>query len=419
MSPNRFTAAAALLGALAACADAPTAARPDLTQPTLLAAADPVAEQALGRLIFFDPSLSANGNQSCAACHDPAAGWTGPLSAINAAGTVYEGSIAGRFGNRKPPSSAYATQSPVFHLAFDGKDQLFVGGNFWDGRATGERLGSPAAEQALGPFLNPVEQALGVPADVVTRICAGSYAGLFVQVYGPAACDQANVAEAYDAVGMAVAAFEGSPESNAFSSKYDAYLAGRARLTPEEHQGLALFQGKGRCAACHVLEKGRRQGALLTDFTFDNLGVPKNPENPWYSSPFNPDGAAWIDLGLGEFLQGRPDFAAFASENAGKQKVPTLRNVDLRPSPDFVKAYGHNGYFKTLWGIVHFYNTRDVKSTCPGAYTEAQALAADCWPAPEVAANVNRSELGNLRLTLRQEQAIVAFLRTLSDGYEQ
>jgi cytochrome c peroxidase len=107
-----------------------------------------------------------------------------------------------------------------------------------------------------------------------------------------------------------------------------------------------------------------------------------------------------------------------AAGEMGKHKVPTLRNVDRRPYPGFVKAYGHNGYFKTLEGIVRFYNTRDVKPACPGSYTEAQALAADCWPAPEVAANVNTAELGNLHLTPRQEQAIVSFLRALSDGYQ-
>jgi cytochrome c peroxidase len=97
--------------------------------------------------------------------------------------------------------------------------------------------------------------------------------------------------------------------------------------------------------------------------------------------------------------------------------VPTLRNVDLRPSPGVVKAFGHNGYFKSLEGIVHFYNTRDVKPTCPGHYTEAQALAAGCWPAPEVMENVNKTELGDLGLSPDEEAAIVAFLKALSDGY--
>ena len=84
---------------------------------------------------------------------------------------------------------------------------------------------------------------------------------------------------------------------------------------------------------------------------------------------------------------------------------------------DFVKAYAHNGYFKSLEGIVHFYNTRDVKAVCPDAVTEAEALAADCWPPPEVAENVNTDELGDLGLTPEEEAAIVAFLKTLSDGY--
>jgi cytochrome c peroxidase len=91
--------------------------------------------------------------------------------------------------------------------------------------------------------------------------------------------------------------------------------------------------------------------------------------------------------------------------------------VDLRPSSNFVKAFGHNGYFKSLRGIVHFYNARDTLPTCPGDYTEAQALAANCWPAPEVGVNVNRAELGNLGLTRAEEDAIVTFLKTLGDGY--
>jgi cytochrome c peroxidase len=143
---------------------------------------------------------------------------------------------------------------------------------------------------------------------------------------------------------------------------------------------------------------------LFTDFTYDNLGVPKNPENPWYDMPllWNPDGEDWIDLGLGAFLAGTEDYAHLAAENYGKQKVPTLRNVDKRPDPTFVKAYAHNGFFKSLGDIVHFYNTRDV----------------EVWPPPEVAQNVNTDELGDLGLTLDEEAAIVAFMKTLTDGYQ-
>lgn len=138
----------------------------------------------LGKSIFFDANLSANRNQSCASCHDPNWGWSGPEPAVNAAGAVFEGSVAGLFGNRKPPSAAYAAFSPVLHGQYEQNELVFRGGNFWDGRATGERLHSATAEQAQGPFLNPVEQALAAPADVVARVCAADYADLFTALWG-------------------------------------------------------------------------------------------------------------------------------------------------------------------------------------------------------------------------------------------
>jgi cytochrome c peroxidase len=301
---------------------------------------------------------------------------------------------------------------------------LFVGGNFWDGRATGERLGSPAAEQALGPFLNPLEQALMYPSDVIGRICGSTYAGLFFQVCGGAACltsDPVEVNAAYDCVGLSVAAYEASPEVNQFSSKYDAVLADQATFTMLEQKGFSLFVGKGKCNKCHVVNP-RGKPALFTDYTFDNLGVPKNPENPfYYADPqFNPLGPDWIDLGLGGFLASQmmhPEWVPLAPENYGKQKVPTLRNGDKRPSPDFVKAYSHNGYFKSLKRIVHFYNTRDVLPKCAASVTDAEAEMVGCWPAPEVTVNVNTAELGDLGLTEEQEWALVAFMQALSDGW--
>lgn len=381
---------------------------------------DLTAKEQLGKSIFFDNNLSKNSNQSCAACHAPEAGWTGPHSIVNAGGAVYEGSISGRFGNRKPPSSAYATPSPILHYIIEKKEALFVGGNFWDGRATGERLGSPAAEQALGPFLNPLEQALDSPADVINKICTSTYSTQFTAVCGADACEAANVSVAYDCVGFSVAAFEGSPESNAFTSKFDLSFKGKAKLTQEERKGFALFKGQGKCARCHTVTASGEK-SLFTDYTYDNLGVPRNPDNPFYDElAFNPAGKGWIDLGLGGFLASRVDYQQYALANNGKQKVPTLRNVDLRPVPDFVKAYSHNGYFKTLKQIVHFYNTRDAKPTCASPFTPVEdAITQGCWPAPEVPVNVNTSELGNLYLTPDQEDAIVAFLKTLSDGYPQ
>lgn len=364
-------------------------------------------QEQLGKDIFFDTNLSLNINQSCATCHGPAAGWTGPDEVFNAHGAVYEGSIPGAFGDRKPPSAAYATQSPILHVDRKG---VFMGGNFWDGRATGETLGSPSAEQAKGPFLNPVEQALPSPSELVTRVCTASYGALFTQVWGADACSDA--ATAYNYIGYSVATYEASLEVNAFTSKFDT-----AKLSKEEQRGYALFRGKGNCARCHV---ANGQKPLFTDYTFDNLGLPKNPENPVYVT--NP---SFVDPGLGGFLLTRPDYTAYAAANMGKQKVPTVRNVakgscEAEPgNPDcIVKAYGHNGYFKSLKGIVHFYNTRDVLPQCADPFTtEANALAQGCWPAPEVAANVNTGELGNLGLTSAEEDAIVAFLKTLSDGY--
>ncbi|MGA8050500.1 MAG: hypothetical protein WCA09_10005, partial [Burkholderiales bacterium] len=191
---------------------------------------------------------------------------------------------------------------------------------------------------------------------------------------------------------------------------------------PDEKLGLELFKGKGRCAECHVLDKGPKgEPPLFTDFTYDNLGVPRNPENPWYAMPasFNPEGRKWLDQGLGEFLASRADYRRFASDNYGKQKVPTLRNVNRRPDPAFVKGYMHNGYFKTLKGLVHFYNTRDIRPACKNPFTtEADALAQNCWPEAQVKTNVNRSELGDLGLTDAEENAIVKFMQTLSDGFE-
>lgn len=402
----------------------------------LIGSLGPVAAQGnlksveeLGKSIFFDEDLSINQNQSCASCHGPEVGWTGPDSDINAAGSVYEGSILGRFGDRKPPSSAYATVSPIFHMDEKG---LFIGGNFWDGRATGEVLGNPAADQALGPFLNPVEQALPDSACVVYRVCNAAYLVSFEDVWGAGACaiswpadvgavcategttvaltdeDRAKSDMAYGNIGLSIAAYEDSPEVNAFSSKYDLTKDGKVKLSKLEQQGFALFQGKAGCKACHP---STGQQPLFTDFTFDNLGVPQNPENP---AGIAPD---FIDPGLGRFLMNAGHDEDVYEDEWGKVKVPTLRNVDLRPDPSFVKAYGHNGYFKSLEGIVHFYNTRDVKSRCPGPYTEAEALAADCWPAPEVAENVNTNELGDLGLTPEEEAAVVAFLKTLSDGF--
>jgi cytochrome c peroxidase len=378
-------------------------------------------KEELGRKLFFDARLSDPEGQSCAACHDPAVGMTGADPRSNRSGGVYEGAKKGRFGNRKPPASAYAGGSPVLRREPNGD---YVGGMFWDGRATGEHLNDPLAEQAMGPFLNPLEQALPSAAALAAKVRSSAYAGLFERVWGAGSlAPAASPDRIYEQIGRSIAAYERSAEVNPFSSRFDDFWrkskakgldpaaidsAGRTSfeglgLNAVELSGLELFAGKAMCAACHSLASADGKPPVFTDFRYDNVGVPANPKNPFYAMPaeFNPDGTRWIDLGLGGFLAEMPRYAADAPANRGKHKAPTLRNVDLRPSPTLVKAYMHNGYFTDLKDIVRFYNTRDVASAG--------------WPKPEVAANLNTSELGRLGLTAAEEDAIVAFLKTLSD----
>ena len=301
--------------------------------------------QLLGKNIFFDKiSVPAN-KTACADCHGSSVGFTGPDELINKHGSVYPGAN-GSFGNRKPPSAAYATFSPVFY--YDAATLSFVGGNFWDGRATGERLGSPSAEQALGPFLNPREHNVANPLAVLMIIEKSKYISLWKKVWGEKLrySTQEEINLNFDRVVLAIAAYEGSSEVNQFSSKFDYYLESLVELTSEEASGLELFNSK--CASCHISESIGETPPLFTDFTFDNLGVPINPENPVYD--YNP---GFIDYGLGGFLLTRPDYISMAPVNMGKHKVPTLRNVDKRPGIGFTKAYMHNGVFKSLKEVVH------------------------------------------------------------------
>lgn len=391
----------------------------------------------LGKYLFFDKNLSQNNNQSCATCHDPVVGYTGPDSAINAHGAVYPGSDPTLFGNRKPPSAAYAGDSML--LRYDDTLGGWVGGMFWDGRATGETLGDPLAEQAKGPFLNPLEQGLGSAEELCNKVSAGAYTALFEQVWGAGSLDCTNAETVYDQIGISVAAYERSAEVNPYTSKFDRFWdkAKTKRLdvtkistsnytkyrslglTDTELYGLALFNSPtmANCASCHSLKPGSKGYPLFTDFSYDNLGMPKNPENPFYNNlAYNPEGSAWIDTGLGGFLATvQPDVAA---SEMGKMKVPTLRNVDKRPSASFVKAYGHNGYFKSLDDVVRFYAMRGMSGGMMGGgggMGGGGMMCGGTFPEPEV--NENLAALNHFRC--RDHSYIVAFLKTLSDGYFQ
>jgi len=333
----------------------------------------------LGRFLYFDTNLSTPPGQACASCHHPSAGFADPD--INL--PVSMGIMKHRFGNRNSPSAAYMAFSPDFY--WDETEEMYIGGQFWDGRAAN------LTEQAKGPFLNILEMNNPNKRHVVTKVEQSEYSDLFMEVYGPDAFDNVNMA--YDNVAAAIAAFESTSELNQFTSKYDYYLADMAILTEQEMSGLELYNDPmaGNCAACHPSTAGPySEHPLLTDFSYDNLGVPKNWDNPFLAMPrkFNPGGMDFIDYGLGGSL-GDP------AEN-GKFKVPTLRNIAVTP------PYMHNGLFESLTEVVDFYNMRDTGD----------------WGPPEVAMNVNEDELGDLGLTSEEVDAIVAFMLTLTDGYQ-
>ena len=290
----------------------------------------------------------------------------------------------------------YMAFSPKLHI--DPKEKHYVGGQFWDGRA------ATLEEQAKGPFLNPVEMANPNKLAVVEKVRRAAYADQFDAVFGKGALVSVN--RAYDHIAAAIAAYERTTEFQPFTSRYDAWLTGKGQLTEQELRGLKLFEDekKGNCAACHPSQRGPNgELPLFTDFTYDNLGVPRNPDNPFYGQDkkFNPQGTRFVDRGLGGFVKKRGE--------DGKFKVPTLRNIAKTP------PYMHNGYFKTLRGMVAFYNDRDVRPACKGDVREADALSQGCWPKPEIRRNLNTDEMGKLGLNEQEIDDIVAFMLTLND----
>lgn len=375
-------------------------------------------EQRLGQALYFDQNLSLNRNQSCATCHDPKAGFADPRNTADPLNSpVSEGSIPGKFGDRNSPSAAYAAFSPFFHWeGTDPEEAMFVGGQFWDGRA------NTLAHQAAGPFLNPMEMAMPehpYKTQVVRRLAENrDYVRAFEEVYHVHLesvnfsltrfpLEAPGVLEVYDLMTKAIGAFEKSEMFNRFDSKFDYFLAGRVKLTSQEQRGLKLFENKGKCSLCHISTPSVAPDMsvippLFTDFTYDNLGLPANPKIAELRGEKMP-----VDKGLG----GRPDIAALDPKGLqiGKFKVPTLRNIAL------TAPYGHNGVFATLEQIVHFYNTRDVLKTCRDI--SDPGFGKTCWAPPEVLQNMNTEELGNLKLKPKEEADIVAFMLTLTDGW--
>jgi cytochrome c peroxidase len=428
----------------------------------------------IGKLFIYDKSISPFENIACATCHAPYAGFTGGSNILNATtaaqpgGTPITNSVPPepnvRFSGRKPQSYAYAPFSPILH--FNATQGEFYGGNFWDMRATGNRIANPAAEQAQGPPVNPVEIGDIDSACVVWKISQGGYAPLVESVYGAqsfaitwpgniaticampgppptdnpypvqlSAVDRGTSNATFDHLTLAVASYEASPEVSGFSSKFDAWLAGNAQLTPDEQAGYELFNGKAHCNLCHVDGNAANSvdlapadlAPLFTDFSSANIGTPANYALPFYCEnrpdqygyTANPMGLAYVDLGVGAMLSSPtndPDIEQWgflAPLFNGKFQVPTLRDVDLRPRANFTKDYSHDGYFKSLKEIVHFYNTSQALPHCAQG---SPGEMVSCWPPPEVPENVT-TIIGNLGLTDEEENQIVAFLQTLTDGF--
>lgn len=390
--------------------------------------------------------------------------------------TVHGAYPNNRIAKRNPQSYTYASYFPPLHFNLSQAD--FYGGNFWDGRATGFKLQNSAANQAQGPPLDTQEMANPDSACVVWKLSLSKYKFFFEQVFGvgsleinwpsdvqhicstPAGAailegnptplqlsptDRTLANKDFDEFAQAIAAYEGSDSVSPFTSKFDYYLANKATLTTQELNGYELFRGKGSCNTCHLdgrsstLLGGSDSGQaasvqpLFTDTTYNNLGLPKNVTLPWYSEDTpdqwgftaNPLGFGFTDEGMGLFLDGfygpppDLDWGLHLPQFEGKFQTSTARNAAQVPYPGFVKAFMHNGYLTSLKEVVHFYNTRDVypfpvlSGNCPKGTVEKVT----CWPMPEDPNNENTT-IGKLGLSPQEEDDIVAFLKTLVDGYK-
>lgn len=334
----------------------------------------------LGSQLFFDPNLSADRNQSCASCHDISRAFTDVRQdAFN--GAVSLGSDNISVGERNAPSAAYAALTPPFHHTKDG---AYRGGQFLDGRA------NDLAQQAAGPFTNPVEMQMPNESSVVDRVMENPvYMQQFKQVYG--AKIFADKARAFRAVTDAIAHFEQTELFLPFDSKYDRVMRGEERFTAEEELGRTLFfsQQFTNCNSCHQLNPSpffARE--TFTNYEYRNIGVPVNP-----------------DLALSSLDEGLYDNPKVADPaERGKFRVPTLRNVAV------TGPYMHNGAFQDLRTVILFYDQYNNPMRTLNPET------GKAWGEPEVAKNLDALTLTQApALNDQRVDALVAFLKTLTD----
>lgn len=355
--------------------------------PAILAAA-PAAEHAksqavavatiskpvLGSIIFHDAALSNPPGQACATCHQPDKAFADPGMASS------QGAIEGTFGSRNTPSLTYVNFVPPFQPV--DYEPGWVGGLFWDGRV------NTLKEQALKPLTNPIEMNNSI-AGLAKKLRSASYYGELLALYDkPLATDDQLIAEA---AADALATFQASEQLHPFNSKYDYYDHSLVELTEQELHGFEIYNDKGKCTECHAEIFNAYE--LFTGYRHHNILVPANTQLRFYKNPkaANPQGHQFIDIGLAANpkLTGKNK-----TTTRGLFRTPTLRNVELTP------PYMHNGRFKTLEDVVDFYN--DISS----------------MGAPELQENPTGLLTSPLNLTKKEKAALVAFLKTLTDGYK-
>jgi cytochrome c peroxidase len=359
-----------------------------------------------GRALFFDASLSASGKVACAGCHDPRRAFGPP----NDSPVQRGGSNGRRFGVRAVPSLMYTQNIPLFTEHYfddegdDSIDQGPAGGRTWDGRA------QSAHDQARLPLFSPFEMANPSADAVVARVQGAGYAALFRETFGERVFD--DKALAFKGVLMALETFQQSAaEFYPYSSKYDAWLRHQTSLSEDEMRGLAAFNNpkKGNCARCHP--SGVRKGAFpqFTDFGYAAIGAPRNRAISANADP------SYYDLGLCGPL--RADLAD-RKEYCGLFRTPSLRNVATR------RVFFHNGVFHRLVDVVRFYAERDIQpqkwypSGKDGATLKFDDLPPQYRGNIDIQAPLDRHVGDSPALSEADIHDIVAFLNTLTDGYE-
>jgi len=361
----------------------------------------------LGRTMFFDPSLSGSGQQSCATCHSPDRAFGPP----NNLSVQLGGKDMKTAGTRAVPSLRYLQNVPPFSEHFhddDGDDSIDAGptgGRTWDGRA------DSAHDQARIPLLSPHEMANASPAEVVAKLKRAPYAAQFRATFGETIFDDGG--RAFEAALMALEVFQESPaDFYPYTSKYDAYLRKQTTLNAQELRGLELFNEptKGNCASCHISEI-LPNGAFpqFTDYGLIAVGVPRNKKIPANKDP------RYYDFGL--CGPERTDFKD-NPEYCGLFKTPTLRNVALRGS------FFHNGVFHTLQEVMEFYVQRDTNPekwyprNRDGSIRKFDDLLPEHFPNVNVEAPFDRQPGDKPALSDAEIKDVIAFLKTLTDGYK-